>query len=117
MPKILIVDDEPRITRVFGQAFEREAGYEITCANDGREALRLLQAGHFELIVLDWRLKGEVEGKDVLAFAKKESPQTPVFVVTASVQSVREIQSLGADQCLLKPCADLKNHIKKLFPS
>lgn len=116
MPRILIVDDEIRITQVFSEAFEGEQGYEIMSANEGGEALVQMELKRPDLIVLDWRLKGEIEGRDVLLCAKNvHHPPVPVFVVTASVHSVKEIESLGADRCLLKPCDNLKAEIKSFF--
>lgn len=114
MPSILIVDDEPGITDAFIRVFRND--YRVTSSNDGGEAIELIKQAKPDLIVLDWRLKGEVEGKDILVYAKKEFPQIPVYVVTASVQSVKEIKSLGADECLLKPCADLKERINAVLP-
>jgi DNA-binding response OmpR family regulator len=113
MRKILIIDDEPGITQAFEDSFRYETDYEITSTNDGDQAIPLIKGKEPHLLVLDWRLRGEVEGKDILAFMKKEFPKTPVYVVTASVQFVPEIQSLGADACILKPCGDLKEKIKE----
>ena len=118
MRKILIVDDEPGITQAFEDSFRYEKEFEITSTNDGDAAIPLIKEKKPDLLVLDWRLRGEIEGKDILTFMKKEFPKTPVYVVTASVQFVPEIKSLGADACILKPCGDLKEKIKAaLAPS
>ncbi len=114
MKKILIVDDEKRITRAFEDVFA--VFYEVFCANDGKKGIELIRENKPELIVLDWRLKGQLEGKDVLLLSKREYPSIPVYVVTASTLEVKEIQSLGADACFLKPCADLLEEIKKVLP-
>lgn len=115
MRRILIIDDEPGITEAFEDLFRYETDYEVTSTNDGDTAIPLIREKEPDLLVLDWRLRGEVEGKDILTFMKKEFPKTPVFVVTASVQFVPEIKSLGADACILKPCGDLKEKIKEAF--
>lgn len=115
MPRILIVDDERRITRVFCELFQEEPGYRVSTAHDGAEALLILNLEQPELVVLDWRLKGKVEGKDVLTAIKTYFPATRVFVVTASIHSVKEIEALGADRSLLKPCENLKAEIKAFF--
>ena len=117
MRRILIIDDEPGITQAFEDSFRYEKEYEITSTNDGDIAIPLIKEKEPHLLVLDWRLRGEVEGKDILTFMKKEFPKTPVYVVTASVQFVPEIKSLGADACILKPCGDLKEKIKGAFKS
>ena len=115
MRTILVIDDEPRITEAFQELFRYEPDYAITCANDGERALDLIREKQPDLIVLDWRLKGEVEGKEVLLYSKATFPKTPVYIVTASIQALKEIESLGADACFLKPCEDLKDKIKRAF--
>ena len=109
MKKILIVDDEPRIR----DAFEMLCGfdYDVKSASNGSEALECLKTSAPDLVILDWRLNSEVEGKDVLAHIKENLPDLPVFVVTASVHFLDEIKALRPNKCFLKPCADLKEKI------
>lgn len=114
MRKILIVDDDESITTAFWRAFRNE--YEVTCVNDGEEALQLIKKTTPELIILDWRLKGNIEGKDILNFSKLNYPGIPVYVLTASMHLEKEIRSFGADDCLGKPCRDLKEKINKVLP-
>lgn len=113
--RILIVDDEAGITEGFKEAFGRY--YDVSGSNDGEEAMRLIQEDQPELLVLDWLLQGEVEGRDLLCFMKETFPQIPVFVLTASEHFVKEINSLGADACLLKPCFEpLKRKLLETLP-
>jgi DNA-binding response OmpR family regulator len=114
MKRILIVDDEVRIRETFADAFQND--YEVACARDGEEAIRLIKETKPDLVVLDWRLRGGLEGKDVLVFSKREVPQMPVCVVTASFHFVKEIKSCGADACFLKPCPDLLEKVKVILP-
>lgn len=109
MKKILIVDDEPRIR----DAFELLCGfdYDVQSVGDGAAALKRLQTFAPDLVVLDWRLNSEVEGRDVLGHLKKNFPHIPVFVVTASVHFLEDIQALNPNACFLKPCPDLKEKI------
>lgn len=115
MRRILIVDDEACITEAFERAFRNS--YAVTCSNDGEEAIKLIERIKPELILLDWRLKGNIEGQDILAFAKRKYPQIPVYVLTASMHLEKEIRSLGADACLSKPCRQLKEIISKVLPA
>lgn len=112
--RIMIVDDEPRITQAFTELFRQD--YAVHSANDGETAISFIEEFRPELIVLDWRLRGEVEGKDVLKFSKREFPEIPVYVVTASIHFLEEIKSSGADECLLKPCPDLRERILAALP-
>ncbi len=118
MKRIVVVDDEPSITDAVKRAFRFEKGYEVVAANDGRDAMELIRGKHPDLILLDWRLKGEIQGKDILIFVKREYPDIPVYVVTASINFLKEIQSLGADGHILKPCTstELKGRVKAALP-
>lgn len=111
MKRILIVDDEPKIIQAFLDAFIFEKDYEVASAHEGEEAIKIIQNQPLSLIVLDWRLKGKWEGKDVLLYIKDSLPRVPVIVLTASFHSEKEIQSLGADGCFLKPCPEIKDKI------
>ena len=113
MKKGLIIDDERPITDAFTSAFEED--YEVLVANDGTTGMKLFDEEQPDLLVLDWLLKGNVEGKDVLTYSKDKYPDLPVFVVTASMNFIDEIQSLGADQFLLKPCLDLLQRVQKIL--
>lgn len=116
MKRILVVDDEPAITDALKNAFRFEEDYELMCANDGEEGLRLLREKHPDLLILDWRLKGRVQGRDILIYAKREFPEIPSYAVTASINFLKEIESLGANGYFLKPCDDLRDRIKKILP-
>ena len=116
MKKILVVDDEPSITDAMQHAFRFENRYELTGVNEGRDAVKLIGEKQPDLVILDWRLKGEIQGKDILAFIKREYPAILVYVVTASIHFLKEIESLGADGHMLKPCTDLKDRIKAVLP-
>ena|SRR3989338_4828517 len=113
MKKILIVDDEIRITQAFELVFQND--FKVRSAHEGDEALRLIQGEPPDILVLDWRLKGRVEGKDVLDFVKKKYPNILTFVVTASIDFVKEIESYHPTAYFLKPCPDLKDRIEKFI--
>ena len=110
---ILIVDDEIRITRSFAQNFRHD--YRVLTANSGEDALKIIREKAPDLVVLDWRLKSAVDGKDVLNFSKVTAPRTPVLVITASVHSEEEIKARGADYFLTKSC-DPKEKIMEVLP-
>ena len=113
--KILLIDDEPKITRAFQDMFAFETDYQINIANDGAQGLQLIQTKHPDFVVLDWRLNSEIEGKDVLRFLKEKHPEIPVFVVTASVHYLKEIEAFKPNATYLKPCPDLKEKILSIL--
>ena len=82
MPKerILVVDDEPDMLSSCQRLLSR-AGYEVKVAPSGREALRLLKEGPFNLILTDLRMP-EMDGMEVLKLSREQSPDSAVIVFT-----------------------------------
>jgi len=107
--KILVVDDEKIISGALQRILTR-AGHEVTVANHGAEALRLLEEapGPFGALFLDL-LMPEISGATVLDFARQKMPEARVFMMTAYGDlAVREdLMKRGASQVLAKPFDDI----------
>ena len=102
MQKILLVEDEPNIARFVELELTHE-GYEVVKAEDGREGLRLAEAGGFDLVLLDIMLPG-LNGLEVLRRLRKSS-QLPVIMLTARDAVMDKVTGLdmGADDYITKP--------------
>jgi len=100
---ILIVDDE-RSMREFLGIYLRREGYRIEAAAGGKEALAVLKARAFDLVITDLRMP-DVDGLAVLAEAKRLHPDTEVIVVTAFSTTETAIAAMkaGAHDYLTKP--------------
>jgi DNA-binding response OmpR family regulator len=100
----LVVDDEQGV-RFFLAETLRRADHVAVTASSGAEALDHLRDTRFELVVLDLRLGGTVDGMRVLEAVKWRWPETAVVILTAhgslesAVAAIRE----GVDGYLLKP--------------
>jgi DNA-binding response OmpR family regulator len=92
---ILVVEDNADLRRMFRTALLFE-GFEVQEAGDGYEALRLLEQGAAELVVLDLRMP-LVDGLTVLE-DMKDKRRVPVVVVTASDEDVSRFDI----ECVLK---------------
>jgi len=79
--KILVVDDEEDV-QVLVSRILRDAGYEVTRASDGQEAIDKLGVERTDLIVLDLMMPG-VDGWGVLDFLRTQKDPPPVVIVTA----------------------------------
>jgi CheY-like chemotaxis protein len=77
--RVLVVDDDERVLIALEALLETE-GYDTTTAWSGREALRLLRAGEFDLVLLDDFL-GDVTSEEILRQLMKMSAKTPVLVM------------------------------------
>ncbi|SFD75817.1 response regulator transcription factor [Streptomyces aidingensis] len=102
---LLIVDDEPNIRDLLAQTF-RLAGFEVSCAAGGAEALHSAAARRPDLVVLDVMLP-DLGGFDVAALLRRDGEQTPVPVLFLTARDTVEdrIQGLsaGADDYVTKP--------------
>jgi two-component system phosphate regulon response regulator PhoB len=105
--RILVVEDEPDIVEVVRYNL-RQAGYEVTVAEDGEAGLRLADQGQPDLIVLDLMLPG-IDGLEVcrLLKQKERTRDIPVVMLTARAEEVDRIVGLelGADDYVIKPFA------------
>jgi len=101
-PHILVVDDDREI-RDLVQRFLRKHDYRITTAGEGQEMRKVLQSGHFDLIVLDLMLPGE-DGLSLCRWVRSTS-SLPVIMLTAMADDTDRIIGLemGADDYLPKP--------------
>ncbi len=103
--RILVVDDEPDITALVAYHLAK-AGYRVSTASSGPEALRSARDERPDLIVLDLMLPG-TSGYDVLAELRKreETRDVGVILLTARRDEPDRIRglSLGADDYLTKP--------------
>lgn len=113
--RILIVDDEESIRFSLRRALERD-GHEVWTAEDGHQALRLVQHHVFDLILTDLKMEG-VGGVEVLRQAQAMSPDTAIIMLTgyATLESAIEALRLGAVDYLTKPCstADVRASVEK----
>jgi two-component system, OmpR family, alkaline phosphatase synthesis response regulator PhoP len=102
MRTILIVDDEPKITRLACDYLEH-AGFAVQTARDGASALAALRSAKPDLIVLDLGLP-DMDGLDVTRAARKES-NVPIVMLTARGEESDKLVGLelGADDYLTKP--------------
>lgn len=100
--KVLIIDDEARITRGVQKYFE-QAGFETVPAFDGPSGLARARSEKPDLIILDVMLPG-MDGMEVCRTLRQESA-VPIIMLTARVEETDELMGLelGADDYVTKP--------------
>ena len=101
-PNILVVDDDPNISRLEQLYLEKE-GCEVRVASDGNEAIAAFRKLPPDLMLLDVMLPG-ADGYEVLKAVRK-SGDIPVIVVTARGETFDKVLclELGADDYIVKP--------------
>jgi two-component system, OmpR family, phosphate regulon sensor histidine kinase PhoR len=102
-PRILVVDDEPRIREACKLVLE-ECGYEVSLASSGVQAIEDISAKHYDIILLDLMMP-EMSGFDALAKIKALDPETVVIVITgyATLEHSVEAMKKGAFDFIPKP--------------
>ena len=103
--RILVVDDEPDITALVAYHLAR-AGYRVSTAGNGQDALKAAREERPDVVVLDLMLPG-VSGYEVLRELRQreETREVGVILLTARREEIDRIKglSLGADDYLTKP--------------
>lgn len=100
---ILTVDNDEALLRLVSSELTNE-GYMVTTANDGDEAVNLIQSMKFDLVFLDINMP-VMNGFDVLKFIKAKYPFIKVVILTGYCDVVTALKSkkLGADDFIGKP--------------
>ena len=103
-PRLLCVDDDPRVLRVLQRMLRVE--YEMVVSTSGDEAVRLLREDNFDLLLTDMRMPG-MSGAELCIAAKEIAPEIPRVVLTgyADPESMALAHSRGGlFRVLEKPC-------------
>lgn len=92
LPNILYVDDDKLLCEVAGRFFRGDAKF--TFAHNGRDALRLLEYGVFDGVILDVDLGIGMDGVDVFKEIREKDKNLPVLFVTGYAGSQKLIDAL-----------------------
>lgn len=114
---ILVVDDDKH-TRMLLRAILEEAGYTVTTADNGEEALGVLDREHIDLVVLDIMMP-KMDGYEFTKTIREGNSALPILMVTAKQDAADEKQGflVGTDDYITKPIDEEKMllHIKALL--
>ena len=118
-PSILVVEDDPDIRELLSFTISR-AGFDLRAAETAEEALRLLDSGLPELMVIDWMLPG-MDGIDLAKYLRSDSLTSalPIIMLTARGEEIDKLKSFeaGVDDYVTKPFSpkELTARIKALL--
>jgi len=100
--KILVIDDEPQITRVLRTGLSTH-GYEVTVANDGESALTIFADSKPDLVITDLSMP-KMTGIELCENIRDRS-QVPIIVLSVRGEDKVKIEALdkGADDYVTKP--------------
>lgn len=121
MAKILLVDDDDLVRYALGKLL-RKAGHEVVEANDGKQALAIMQANRPNLLITDV-IMPEQDGLGILREVRGFKGDMPVIVMSGGGRLVGTdflalAKSMGASGILAKPFEDeaLLALVEKLIP-
>ena len=101
-PHILVVDDEPQITRVLRTSLSAQ-GYDIRIANSGEMALEIMKDWQPSMIITDLSMPS-IDGVQ-LCRTVRASSQVPILVLSVRDKEQQKVEALdaGADDYVTKP--------------
>ena len=124
-PRVLVVEDEPAQREVLAYNLEAE-GFAVSRAQDGEEALLLVDEDLPDIIVLDWMMP-HLSGIEVCRRLKirPETRGIPVIMLSARAEEVDKVRGLetGADDYVVKPysvielMARVRAQLRRVRPS
>ena len=102
-PRILVVDDDENISKVFKMNLENR-GYEVDSAANGQEALDKVSRRFYNIALIDIKLP-DMEGTDLLnTFNEKRSKMKKIIVTGfPTLENAMKVVNEGADGYILKP--------------
>ncbi|MCA1797637.1 MAG: sigma-54 dependent transcriptional regulator [Geobacteraceae bacterium] len=101
--EILLIDDDVQNNKLLHTVLER-AGYGVTSAHSGEDALHILAQNTYAVVITDLMLPG-VDGLEILKHLQENSPHTNVILITgnASAETAVEAMKSGAYDYITKP--------------
>src|SRR5579872_3881901 len=100
--RILVVDDDPQILKLFGRILER-GGYSVRRVSSGQEVMPVLHAEPCDLVVLDLSMP-EPDGFELLKALRAKMPGLRILVISGYLQGklLKAAELLGATATLPK---------------
>lgn len=86
MASILFIEDEEELRGLIGDSLA-DVGHDVAIAAEGREAIRLLASGVYDVVISDVSMPGEISGVDLAELVEERYPQTRVILVSGHARA------------------------------
>lgn len=107
--KILVVEDSETMRKQI-EDFIKNSEYDYKITDSAREAIKLIQADEFNIVLTDKNMpgingKGDEGGMDILKYVKMQSPKLEVIILTAftNIDTTMKALKMGAFDYIIKP--------------
>ena len=115
--RILVVDDQESMRSLLKDMLE-VIGYDVTLAEGGEEALRLMESNRFDLVLTDLNMPG-MDGTALLRTIKTTNAELPVVIITGygTFHTEKRVMREGANGYISKPCtlSKIENTLASVF--
>lgn len=101
MIKILLVDDEKLIIYSLSRIL-KDGGFDVTCVENGKDALLAVQRDCFDICFLDVHLP-DANGLELQKIIRKKCPLTRIIIMTAVSLTEAQVHSLNNNTCRYLP--------------
>lgn len=101
MAKVLVVEDDEFLQELLAECLSA-CDHTVELAGTGKDALALIGAGSYDVILLDWQLP-DMEGTSILKQYRSDEGKAKVVMLTGMRDKAEEVKRLGADEFLAKP--------------
>ena len=126
MPRVLVIDDDRAVANTVRLLMEAD-GYSVVMADDGAAGLKEIEAGPFDLAIIDIFMPG-IDGLKTIKTIRQQNRKTPIIAVSGMMPSSATGQSLDglsvasnfdAVVCLRKPFkpSELRQTARRLIAS
>ncbi len=115
MSRILIVEDEQHQRELYSMELQEE-GYQVDQASNGKEAVEMVKANKYELVVLDIRMP-EMDGIEALGKILSRDKKIPIIIYTAYSNYKSNFMTWTADAYITKSSnlQELKDKIAEIL--
>ncbi len=93
--KVLVVDDDPTISKSFDRVLARK-GYLVTSAENAQEALNKVSKEDYDAVFTDIKMPGGMDGIEVAEQLRAKRPWTPVVIITGYGSADHEARAAAA---------------------
>ncbi|MCG8617179.1 MAG: response regulator, partial [Desulfobacterales bacterium] len=109
---ILLVEDEPAIAEIQSKILSSDpCRHRVDIAINGKMAMEMAEAKHYDVISLDYMLPGDINGMDVYRHIRQTDTETPVIFISGNVEFLASIKALRQKDPFIdhlsKPCMNL----------
>lgn len=113
MKQILYVDDDQQIRQLM-QMYLKTCGYQVIVAEEGAEALKLMESSTVDLLITDINMPNGMGGIDLVKNVKQSKNELPIIVVSGYMKNDELVSEFGNKVCYFEKPVNLQQLTEKI---